>query len=67
MENTNLQLEIQNYEEMKAALNFSSESSKDDLSKSYETVISKIISDQQADENASPELWSGTGAKMQNE
>ena len=67
MENTNLQLEIQNCEEMKAALNFSSESSKDDLSKSYETVISKIISDQQADENPSPELWNGTGAKMQNE
>ena len=56
MENTNLQLEIQNCEEMKAALNFLSESSKDDLSKSYETVISKIISDQQADENPSPEL-----------
>ena len=51
MEKTNLQVENQNWEEMKAVLNFSSESSDDELSKSYETVISKIISD----ESPSPE------------
>ena len=51
MEKTNLQVENQNWEEMKAVLNFSSESSDDELSKSYETMISKIISD----ESPSPE------------
>ena len=46
MEKTNLQLEIQDCEEIKAVLNFSNESSDDELSKSCETVISKITSDQ---------------------
>lgn len=35
-------------------LNFSSESSDDELLKSCETAISKIISDQQIDESCSP-------------
>ena len=51
MEKTNLQVENQNREELKAVLNFSSESSNDELSKSYETGIIKIISD----ESPSPE------------
>ena len=56
MEKTNsAQLEIQTCVEIKAVLNFSSESSDDELLKSCETMISKIIYDQQNDESPSPE------------
>ena len=49
------QLEINNCVGIKAVLNFLSESSEDELLKSCETVISKIISDQQPDESLSLE------------
>ena len=56
MEKTNsAQLEIENCGGIKAVLNFSSESSEDELLKSCETVISKIIADQKNDESPSPE------------